>query len=39
MIIRENSDYLRVPLYSYYATIAGSGVLLSAGLWDLRLGV
>ena len=26
--IRENMDYIRVLLYSYYATIAGWGVLL-----------
>ena len=28
MIIGDNRDYIRVLLYSYYATVAGWGVLL-----------
>ena len=37
--IRENRDYIRVLLYSYYTTITGWGVLLIytilGGSWDL----
>ena len=29
--IRDNSDYIRVLMYSYYTTITGWGVLLSYG--------
>ena len=31
VIIRDNRDYIRVLLYSYYTTITGWGVLLRAG--------
>ena len=29
MAIRDNRDYIRVLLYSYYATVTGWGVLLT----------
>ena len=42
--IRDNKDYIRVLLYSYYTTITGWGVLLRVwGLgfrfWDLEFRV
>ena len=33
MTIRDNKDYIRVLLYSYYATITGWGVLLRDRHW------
>ena len=35
MTIRENKDYNRVPLHSYYTTLTGWGVLLFCGLGRL----
>ena len=34
--IRDNKEYIRVPLYSYYTTIKGWGVLLISILLELR---
>ena len=36
MAIRDNKDYIRVPLYSYYTTITGWGVLLKYALSGCR---
>ena len=37
MTIRNNNNYIRVLLYSYYTTVTGWGVLLTSMVWGLRL--